>query len=313
MAKGPAQEKPYRILCLDGGGAKGFYTLGVLRGVEAMVKRPLCEHFDLIFGTSTGSIIGTLLAIGKSVDEIHAEYKKHVPSVMALTKRIDRSKKLAELGNAIFEGKKFDAVKTGIGIVTTKWMVETPMIFKADPSQAHGQKDTFVPGFGCSLSDAVQASCSAYPFFDKKVIETSDKRSIVLVDGGYAANNPTLFAIADASRSVKANHSRMRVLSVGVGTYPAPKPKRFTKAWLFSKFEEAEILQKTLEINTATMEQLRKILFPDIRTERISEAFTQPEMTTDMFEHDQAKLDLLRQRGLESFGNFEPRLRELLL
>ena len=39
-----------RVLSLDGGGAKGFYTLGVLKEIEAMVKGPLCESFDLIFG-----------------------------------------------------------------------------------------------------------------------------------------------------------------------------------------------------------------------------------------------------------------------
>ena len=46
-----------RILSLDGGGAKGFYTLGVLREIEGMIKCPLHERFDLIFGTSTGAII----------------------------------------------------------------------------------------------------------------------------------------------------------------------------------------------------------------------------------------------------------------
>jgi uncharacterized protein len=30
-----SSEKPCRILSLDGGGAKGFYTLGVLREIEA--------------------------------------------------------------------------------------------------------------------------------------------------------------------------------------------------------------------------------------------------------------------------------------
>jgi uncharacterized protein len=39
MAEFPA-ERPCRILSLDGGGAKGFYTLGVLREIEGMVKRP---------------------------------------------------------------------------------------------------------------------------------------------------------------------------------------------------------------------------------------------------------------------------------
>ena len=42
-----------RILSLDGGGTKGFYTIGVLKELEAMAGGLLCEHFDLIFGTST--------------------------------------------------------------------------------------------------------------------------------------------------------------------------------------------------------------------------------------------------------------------
>ena len=52
----------YRILSLDGGGAKGFYTLGVLKEIEAMLGQRLCDRFDLIFGTSTGAIIAALLS-----------------------------------------------------------------------------------------------------------------------------------------------------------------------------------------------------------------------------------------------------------
>ena len=72
----------FRILSLDGGGAKGFYTLGVLLQVEGMIKRPLYECFDLIFGTSTGAIIAALLALGKSVKEISELYETYVPTVM---------------------------------------------------------------------------------------------------------------------------------------------------------------------------------------------------------------------------------------
>jgi predicted acylesterase/phospholipase RssA len=71
-----------RVLSLDGGGAKGFYTLGVLAQVEAMVGKPLCEHFHLIFGTSTGAIIAALLSLGYKVKDILDLYRRHVPTVM---------------------------------------------------------------------------------------------------------------------------------------------------------------------------------------------------------------------------------------
>ena len=54
-------DNPCRVLSLDGGGAKGFYTLGVLKEIEALVGMRLCEKFDLIYGTSTGAIIAALL------------------------------------------------------------------------------------------------------------------------------------------------------------------------------------------------------------------------------------------------------------
>jgi len=70
-----APREPCRILSLDGGGAKGFYTLGVLAQVEALLnKEPLCNHFDLIFGTSTGAIIAALLSLGYSVKDILSLY-----------------------------------------------------------------------------------------------------------------------------------------------------------------------------------------------------------------------------------------------
>jgi len=301
-----------RILCLDGGGAKGFYTLGVLKEIEGMLKCPLWKCFDLVFGTSTGAIIASLIALGYEVDDIHALYKLHVPNVMKACTAHAKSRALAELTEKVFGTATFQDAKTGIGVVATKWVIERPMIFKGDVEQAHGRKGTFIPGFGVSIADAVQASCSAYPFFDRKIVTTASGDKVELIDGGYCANNPTLYAIADATIAMKRNHHDLRVVNVGVGVYPEPKPG--IKMWFAKKFlVSVQLLQKTLEVNTQSMEQLRSILFKDIKTIRISDTFEQPAMATDLMEHNLDKLNILRQRGSESFASREHDLKDILV
>lgn len=300
-----------RILSLDGGGAKGFYPLGILREVEALMPQPIHETFDLIYGTSTGSIIATLLAIGRTVDEIHELYKEHVPPIMKAAGRKAKTARLRETGEKVFGNAGFDAVLTGLGIVSTKWQLETPMIFKSCHTQAHGRRATFVPGFGCKLADAIEASCSAYPFFEIKSLETASGDVVELFDGGYCANNPALFALADATVTLGNAPENCRLLSLGCGQYP--EPKRGFIARKLNSFLPVQLLQKTLEVNTASMDQLRRLLYANVPTVRISDTFDKPEMATDMFEHDPKKLNLLRQQGVESFAQREGDVRELLL
>ena len=311
----PAKDGLCRILSLDGGGAKGFYTLGVLREIEALIQCPLYKRFDLVFGTSTGAIIAALIALGYEVEQIHQLYKEYVPSVTQARTAAAKSQALATLGAMVFKDKRFDAVKTGVGIVATRWMTEKPMIFKGDVAQSHGRVGTFTPGFGCTISDAVQASCSAYPFFKRKVITTAQGDHVELIDGGYCANDPTLYAIADAVIALGKDHADIRVVSVGVGVYPKPKPrwKKRAEMRIANKFLDVELLQKTLEINTQSMDQLRAILFKDIPTIRISDTFERPEMATDLFESNLDKLNILRQRGSESYATREAQLRDFLL
>jgi len=302
-----------RVLCLDGGGSKGFYTLGVLKEIECLLQSPLHKSFDLVFGTSTGAIIAALISLGYKVDDIHDIYKSHVPTIMEKKSPRAKTEALAYLAGEVFGDKTFDQVKTGIGIVATKWDIEKPMIFKGNVKQAHGRKGTFTPGFGVSIADAVQASCSTYPFFEKKLVATNSGNSVTLIDGGYCANNPTLYAIADAVASLKISRSDIRVVSIGVGSYPDPKP-RSMKMWFAKKYlKSVQLLEKTLDINTASMEQLRTILFSDIKSIRISDTFTKKEMATDLMEHDLSKLNVLYQLGRESFGKHESELRQFLI
>jgi predicted acylesterase/phospholipase RssA len=303
----------FRILSLDGGGAKGFYSIGVLREIEALIGCPIHERFDLVFGTSTGAIIAAMLALGKSVDEINEHYKEHVPTVMKRKCASDRSEALEALSQSVFGAAKFDTVKTSIGIVATRWILERPMIFKASVAQAHGRKSSFSPGFGVTIGDAVQASCSAYPYFNKKIIRTDKGDVVELIDGGFCANNPTPYAIADATVSMGIPAENIRVVSIGVGTYPLPKVSLFSIGYWVAKTPGVRLLQKTLEINTQSMDQLRSVLFKHIETVRINQAFSEPAMACDLFEYDLKKLNILTQRGAQSFAENETLLKSYLL
>ena len=299
-----------RILSLDGGGAKGFYTLGVLKQLEAQLGgAPLATKFDLIFGTSTGAIIASLLALGKPAREIHTLYKEHVPRIMGVHFKGARTAALEKLAEEVYGDLKFDAVKTGVGIVSARWREERPMIFKASVAQAHGSHATFKPGFGCTIADAVVASCSAYPFFNRKMI-TTDDGEVELLDGGYCANNPTLYAIADAVMALKIDRTQLRVVSIGVGNYPEPK-RPIHKRMIF-KFWLVQLLQKTLDINTTSMATLAKLLFKDVPMVRINDTYNTPDMATDLMETDIKKLNVLFQRGGESYAKHEDELRNLL-
>ena len=300
-----ADAKPFKILSLDGGGAKGFYTIGVLSELEAKVG-PLHEYFDLIYGTSTGSIIGTLLATGESVRTVHRLYRDHVPRVMKPWLPSAKSYGLSKLAAEVFQERGFDAVQTGLGIVATRWIDHEPMIFKADARAAHGRTASFVAGFGCKLGDAVQASCSAYPFFKRKMVKIHTGDEIELADGGYSANNPSLYAIADASLAYRAPPEDIRLLSVGVGVYPTPDKSYLSVIRYANMLPSVKLLQRVLEINTSSMDRLRRVLFDrSIRSVRVNGRYHEPEMATDLVEYDLTKLSRLHQKGRASFGDQE--------
>jgi len=311
MDKTEDVSKTCRILSLDGGGAKGFYTLGVLNQLEALLgRRPLCDQFDLIFGTSTGAIIASLLALGKTVAEIHTLYKEHVPRLMSLSGANARSAALEKLAIDVYGDLSFEAMKTGVGIVAARWLEEKPMIFKTNVQQAHGMHSTFIPGFGCTVAEAVVASCSAYPIFNRKFVTITDGSQVELLDGGYCANNPTLYAVADAVKALKKERHQLRIVSIGVGNYP--EPPRYWHKWVISKFFLVRLLHKTLGINTHSMEQLASLLFNDVAMVRVNDTYSTPDMAADLMEHNIKKLNILYQRGGESFGKHEKALKTLL-
>ena len=299
----------FRILTLDGGGSKGVYSLGFLREFEKLANIEMWKCFDLIYGTSTGAIIASLIALGKNVDQIIKHYLSSVPDIMGARGRSGRSRKLKEHAQKIFGDAKFDAFQVDIGIVAMHYGYAKPMIFKSSIQQAHGRHSTFAPGFGCRISDAILASCAAFPFFERVSVQTVNQGKPELIDGGFVGNNPALFALADAVKAFRCPLESIKMLSVGVGEYPYT-PLGFwhrilRKRWPYSLFE------KVLAGNTNTIEQLRQVLFPNVQVIRVNDSFTDNQYSTNFLESDIKKLHKIMDLGRESFGRYEEGVKNL--
>lgn len=308
-----AKDRPFKILTLDGGGSHGFYTIGVLEEVEALFGKPLSEEFDLIYGTSTGSIIGSLIALGYSIKNIRELYKDLVPSILGQKNTKARTKALKTFSERVFKEAKFEDVKTRLGVVSVHWDKDEPCIFKSHSEMAHSRISSFKPGFGFKVSDAVKASASAWPFFEPVILK-NDFNDFKLIDGGYSANNPVIYAITDALFSLKMSKNQLRVLSVGVGSYPPPKLDLKGKLLKFipALDDFRKVFEKSVALNSRSMEIFRSTIFKDVHTIRISEACTNPKAAVDFLSSDLEALEFIKGVGATSYSKYENEIKKLL-
>ena len=301
--------KPFYILSLDGGGSLGVYTLGVLAGVESALKRPLHEAFDLVYGVSTGSIIATMIALGDEVDPTIADrYFELAPDVLGPLLARNKTNALERHSERIYGDKTFQDFKLDVGILVTHAEHDRPMVFKRTLNQAGGGLDGFLSGEGLKISDAIMASCAAHPFLKQKRIATSRLGERTALDGGFTANNPALFAIADATKALGVSPEDIRILSVGTGSYP--ESRKWTRR-IIAGVRPLKTYMTLSRTSSNTVDTLRELFFPDVRTLRINDAFTDRAYETDFMEHDPRKLRTIFQLGRKSFERAEAQVRDL--
>jgi uncharacterized protein len=303
------QSKNFYVLSLDGGGSLGVYTIRVLKEFETYIKekfnKPLHEKFDLIYGTSTGSIIAALLGLGKGVDEISELYFKHIPNIMRPSRASLRSKALRQCASEVFSDYRFNGenFKTFVGVVATYYRYPKPAIFKSSIDLFQGGTGG-EPGFGCKIADAIIASCSAAPLFTPHEFDMPvQKRRVEMIDGGFVANNPTLFAITDAKNALGYDETRIKVLNIGVGSYPLRYTgllERVLRTLPFTS-RQLELFTTTLSASNNTIDQLQKILFPDVSVIRISEPTPDLKLATNLLESNSTKLNAIQDWGFESY------------
>jgi patatin-like phospholipase/acyl hydrolase len=241
---------PKRILALDGGGIRGALTLGYLEKIEAILrarhnnpKLLLCDYFDLIGGTSTGSIIAAALAVGKEVNEIKALYRRLGAAVFTTYKwydwrrwwryTFDASQLRAELKNLFGDltfGHREDApliengtsrhIRTGLCVITKR--ADTGSTW---PLINHPNAKYYEDNKGMLLRQVVRASTAAPTYFESERIDVGDGEIGDFVDGGVSmANNPALqlFLIATLRGfrfNWTAGEDKLLLVSVGTGTW----------------------------------------------------------------------------------------------
>jgi hypothetical protein len=194
----------------------------------------LCDYFDLIGGTSTGSIIAAALACGMSVDELKQLYRQIGESVFKakfwrrgfLAPKFP-SEPVREALNAHLGADTSldsDRVRTGLMIMTKRLDTGSPWPLHNHPDARYAQHDGRL-----LLTQVVRASTAAPTYFEPEQIEIQSRDGNVVnaafIDGGVSPfNDPALQLLMLAALQGhgfrwKTGKDNLLLISVGTGTY----------------------------------------------------------------------------------------------
>jgi patatin-like phospholipase/acyl hydrolase len=213
----------FKILSIDGGGIRGVYPAHILKCFEEKLGINLLESFDMIAGTSTGSIIAAGVACNIRAAEMVNMYKEHGADIFKKKKsRIPFKKQSTAtqlMLESVYESSSLSDVLNGVFNDITLGQVAKPLILPATDvgnGGVHVFKSAYDPTFirdrSVKVRDAVLASCSAPTFFDPHKVN-----EYLLSDGGLWANNPALVAAIDAQKRLGINYDDIQMVSIGTG------------------------------------------------------------------------------------------------
>ena len=236
------QNKPYRVLSLDGGGMRGLYTASVLQSLVNRFSRPndrdkdIGKGFDLIAGTSTGGILACGLAAGVSVRKIIELYSKKGHKIFTnpfpskqwkrLWWGIKNSRKSANSNKILIQelqdifnnktaGQIYNDRQIGLCITAVNLMDHSPRVFKTphDPSKNMDNDRR--------LTDICLATCAVPILLPIAHIPDPESSNIYedFVDGGLWANSPILVALTEALTCSQKSQS-IEIVSIGTCSPP---------------------------------------------------------------------------------------------
>lgn len=62
------------MVSFDGGGVRGIFSCILMLEIERRLKNPFRDYFDWLIGTSSGSLIASLISVGMPLSKIRSLY-----------------------------------------------------------------------------------------------------------------------------------------------------------------------------------------------------------------------------------------------
>jgi patatin-like phospholipase/acyl hydrolase len=207
----------FKILCIDGGGVRGIYPAYILKRVEESFRIRLHEIFDMVVGTSTGSIIASAIAVDYPLKDVVSIFEEKSRDIFkktrfslggAIASKYDR-KELEDILRLALGNRTLSETKTRLVITATDIVNGNTHVFKSN------YLPEFIRDTNIQIADAVLASCAAPTFFDPKTV---GEARYMLADGGLWVNNPSMVALTEAIGKLRLDKSQVKILSVGTGS-----------------------------------------------------------------------------------------------
>nr|TKR99009.1 hypothetical protein D5086_0000197350 [Populus alba] len=250
----PTRGNQITVLSIDGGGIRGIIPGTILAFLESELQKldgadaRLADYFDVISGTSTGGLVTAMLAAPNKLNrplfaakDINDFYLENCPKIFP-----QDSSPFASAANLVktLRGPKYDGkflhsiVKEKLGDTwlhqtLTNIVIPTFDIKRLQPTIFSTYNVKNNPSTDALLSDICIGTSAAPTYLPAHYFETKDPsgkvRDFNLIDGGVAANNPTLVAISEVSKAINREspdffrinameYGRFLVLSLGTGT-----------------------------------------------------------------------------------------------
>jgi len=204
----------FQILSLDGGGIKGLFSAALLAHIEKDFNIKICDHFDLITGTSTGGIIALGLGKGLAPKEIVEFYVQEGPKIFPqafwrhlthyVTTKFRGDQLEKSLQSCLGDSLLGDSTKRLV-IPSYSTSEDDIYLFKT-PHHPRLRRDWKVPMWQVAM--ATTAAPTYFPSFNK--IEHAR-----LIDGGVWANNPSMVGIIEAQSLLNAPLSTLKIFNIG--------------------------------------------------------------------------------------------------